>query len=99
MDVLRNIEGTNGNVNIDYIRYKVDSLCAILTRFSNNLEDSLLSHIMEAQSILANLLLLCTERFFTFVLPKSFRIRKFKISATLADKYSLHNVQVSFIIP
>ena len=58
MSVLRNIEGTNGNVNIDYIRYKVDWLCAILTRFGNNLEDSLLSHIREAQSIHANLTLL-----------------------------------------
>ena len=64
MDVLRNIEGTNGNVNIDC---KVDWLCAILTRFGNN---SLLSHIREAQCILANLTLLYTERFFYFLFTK-----------------------------
>ena len=61
MGVLHNIESTNGNVNIGYIRRKVDWLCAILTRFGNNsedLDDSLLSHMREAQSILANLTLL-----------------------------------------
>ena len=50
MSVLRNYECDRA--------YKVDWLCAILTRFGNNLEDSLLSHIREARSILANLTLL-----------------------------------------
>ena len=55
VNVLLNIGSTN-NINIAYIRYKVDWLCSILTRFGNNLEnmeDSILSYIREAQSILA----------------------------------------------
>ncbi|XP_028400508.1 uncharacterized protein LOC114523698 isoform X2 [Dendronephthya gigantea] len=58
IDVIRNLEGTNGNINIDYVRYKVDWLCAILTRFGNNLENIehlLLPRIREAQTILATI--------------------------------------------
>ena len=55
-DVFRNLQGTN--VNLDYVRYNVDWLCAILTRFGNhveNVEDSLLVHLQEARDILATL--------------------------------------------
>ena len=52
-DVKNKLECRDYIVNIDFARYKIDWLCALLFRVGGNLEDSLLRYLLEAQRVLS----------------------------------------------
>ena len=52
-DVINKLQCRDCSVNIDFARYKIDWLCALLLRVGGNLEDSLLRYLLEAQRMLA----------------------------------------------
>ena len=52
-DVINKLQCRDYSVNIDFARYKIDWLCALLLRVGGNLEDSLLGYLLEAQRMLS----------------------------------------------
>lgn len=52
-DVINKLQCRDYSVNIDFARYKIDWLCALLLRVGGNLEDSLLRYLLEAQRMLS----------------------------------------------
>ena len=52
-DVINKLQCRDYSINIDFARYKIDWLCALLLRVGGNLEDSLLRYLLEAQRMLS----------------------------------------------
>ena len=52
-DVINKLQCRDYSVSIDFARYKIDWLCALLLRVGGNLEDSLLRYLLEAQRMLS----------------------------------------------
>lgn len=52
-DVINKLQCRDYSVNIDFARYKIDWLCALLLRVGGNLENSLLRYLLEAERMLS----------------------------------------------
>ena len=52
-DVINKLQCRDHSVNIDFARYKIDWLCALLLSVGGNLEDSLPRYLFEAQQMLS----------------------------------------------
>ena len=53
IDVLNKLECGDVDNSIDFARYRVEWLCSVILRLGGSLEQSLLSHLQEAQQLLA----------------------------------------------